>query len=41
MSLLKSEDKDMKDLKSYRPICFLPVIGKFFEKLLKMRLIRY
>ena len=28
----------MKDPKSYRPICLLPVIGKLFEKLLKMRL---
>lgn len=33
--LLKSEDKDEKDPKSYRPICLLPVIGKLFEKLLK------
>ena len=39
--LLKGEDKDVKDLKSYRPICLLPVIGKLFEKFLKMRLTRY
>ena len=36
--LLKGEDKDVKDPKSNRPICLLPVIGKLFEKLLKMRL---
>ena len=28
----------MKDPKSYRPICLLLVIRKFFEKLLKMHL---
>ena len=28
----------MKDPKSYRPICLLPVIEKLFEKLLKMHL---
>lgn len=36
--LLKGEDKDEKDPKSYRPICLLSVIGKVFEKLLKLRL---
>ena len=36
--LLRSEDKDVKDPKSYKSICLLPVIGKLFEKLLKMRL---
>lgn len=36
--LLKSDDKDEKDPKSYRPICLLSVIGKLFEKLLKERL---
>lgn len=36
--LLKGEDKDAKDPKSYRPICLLSVIGKLFEKLLKQRL---
>ena len=36
--LLKAEDKDEKDPKSYRPICLLSVIGKLFEKLIKLRL---
>jgi len=36
--LLKGEDKDEKDRKSYRPICLLSVVGKFFEKLIKLRL---
>lgn len=36
--LLKGEDKDEKDPKSYRPICLLSVIGKLFEKLIKGRL---
>lgn len=36
--LLKGEDKDEKDPKSYRPICLLSVLGKTFEKLLKLRL---
>jgi len=35
--LLKGEDKDERDPKSYRPICLLSV-GKLFEKLLKSRL---
>ncbi|XP_032682486.1 uncharacterized protein LOC116849454 [Odontomachus brunneus] len=35
---LKGEAKDAKDPKSYRPICLLSVIGKFFEKLLTKRL---
>lgn len=37
--LLKGEDKDEKDPKSYRPFCLLSVIGKLFEKLLKNRLL--
>lgn len=37
--LLKGEDKDERDPKSYRPICLLSVIGKLFEKLLKARLL--
>lgn len=36
--LLKGEDKDEKDPKSYRPICLLSVVGKLFEKLIKLRL---
>lgn len=36
--LLKGEDKDEKDPKSYRPICLLSVIGKLFEKLIRRRL---
>ena len=35
---LKGEGKDKKDPRSYRPICFLFVIGKLFEKLLMKRL---
>lgn len=38
--LLKGEDKDERDPKSYRPICLLSVVGKLFEKLLKGRLAR-
>lgn len=38
--LLKGEDKDEQDPKSYRPICLLSVIGKLFESLLKERLAR-
>ncbi|KMQ90177.1 reverse transcriptase [Lasius niger] len=37
-ALLKGEDKDEQDPKSYRPICLLSVIGKLFEKLIKLRL---
>jgi len=36
--LLKGGDKDEKDPKSYRPICLLSVVGKLFEKLVKLRL---
>ena len=36
--LIKGDDKDETDPKSYRPICLLSVLGKLFEKLLVMRL---
>lgn len=36
--LLKGEDKDEKDPKSYRPICLLSVVGKLLEKLIKKKL---
>ena len=37
-ALLKGEDKDRTDPKSYRPISLLPVIGKVLEKLMAGRL---
>lgn len=37
-ALLKSEDKDEKNPKSYRPICLLSVVGKLLEKLIRKRL---
>lgn len=36
--LLKGEDKDESDPKSYRPISLLPVLGKILEKLIHERL---
>lgn len=36
--LLKGDDKDETDPKSYRPICLLSTIGKLLERLIKMRL---
>ena len=36
--LLKGEDKDKTDPKSYRPISLLPIIGKILEKLIAGRL---
>lgn len=33
-ALLKDQDREKTDPKSYRPICLLPVIGKLFERLL-------
>ena len=38
--LLKGEDKDVTDPKSYRPLCLLSVIGKLSEKHLKKRLLK-
>ncbi|KMQ93115.1 reverse transcriptase [Lasius niger] len=35
-ALMKCEDKDEQDPKSYRPIYLLSVIGKLFEKLIKL-----
>jgi len=32
--LLKSKDKDPSQIKSYRPICLLPVMGKVLERLI-------
>lgn len=37
-ALLKGEDKDETNPKSYRPICLLSVVGKLFERLLNKRL---
>lgn len=39
-ALLKGDDKDPTDPKSYRPICLLSVVGKLFEKLLRGRIAR-
>lgn len=36
--LLKSEDKDVTEPRSYRPISLLPVLGKILEKLVVTRL---
>jgi len=36
--LLKGRDSNEKDPKSYRPICLLSIVGKLFEKLIKLRL---
>ena len=36
--LIKGDDKDETDPRSYRPICLLSVIGKLFEKVLVKRL---
>lgn len=33
--LLKSDDKDTSDPKSYRPICLLPILSKVLERLIK------
>ena len=38
--LLKGEDKDVTDPKSYRPLCLLSVLGKLFEKHLNERLLK-
>lgn len=36
--LLKSADKDKSNVRSYRPICLLPVIGKLLERLIVVKL---
>lgn len=33
--LLKSEDKDPAEVKSYRPICLLPILSKVLERLVR------
>lgn len=35
--LMKGEGKDESDSKSRRPICFLPVVGKWMEKIVLIR----
>uniref|UniRef100_A0ABD2W6R9 Reverse transcriptase domain-containing protein n=1 Tax=Trichogramma kaykai TaxID=54128 RepID=A0ABD2W6R9_9HYME len=37
--LLKSPDKDRLALKSYRPVCLVPVLGKVLERLIRWRLL--
>uniref|UniRef100_A0ABD2VRE4 Reverse transcriptase domain-containing protein n=2 Tax=Trichogramma kaykai TaxID=54128 RepID=A0ABD2VRE4_9HYME len=37
--LLKSPDKDRSALKSYRPVCLLPVLSKVLERLIRWRLL--
>ena len=37
-TLLKSAEKDPKEVSSYRPICLLPLLGKTLERLMKLRL---
>lgn len=37
-ALLKGEDKDKREAKSYRPICLLPVLGKVLERVLVAKL---
>ncbi|KAG8226159.1 hypothetical protein J437_LFUL007396 [Ladona fulva] len=36
--LVKSKDKDPTKIKSYRPICLLPVLGKIYEKIILNKL---
>ncbi|CAB0043083.1 unnamed protein product [Trichogramma brassicae] len=36
--LLKSPDKDRSALKSYRPVCLLPILSKVLERLIRWRL---
>lgn len=38
VTILKGDDKDVQNPKSYRPICLLSVIGKLFEKLVRFPL---
>ncbi|CAB0043300.1 unnamed protein product [Trichogramma brassicae] len=37
--LLKSPDKDRSALKSYRPVCLLPVLSKVLERFIRWRLL--
>ena len=37
-TLLKSAEKDPKEVTSYRPICLLPLLGKTLERLMRLRL---
>lgn len=36
--LLKGQDRDPADVKSYRPVCLLPVLSKILERVMIMRL---
>lgn len=36
--LLKDQNKDPTNVRSYRPVCLLPVLGKLLEKLIKQQL---
>lgn len=36
--LLRNRDKPLEDPSSYRPICLLNTVGKFFERLIKTRI---
>lgn len=37
-ALLKNKDKDPSIVKSYRPVCLLPLLGKVLERLIKLRM---
>lgn len=37
-ALIKSEDKDPTQPKSYRPVCLLPLTGKVLERLIRLRM---
>ena len=36
--LLKSKEKDPTEVKSYRPVCLLPILSKILERLIQMRI---